>query len=201
MVNWAAVPILVLTLWGGYATFKQDRKIRCNPHLKGQSVSVTFFLFFAAIMPVQIIYGLEGGKWTLVFNGLVRFSLFSLLLQALWRSKGFSRAEKIYACLFALASLAGSVSSRRDLWFFMFCFGGMLFTWLPMRELYKQKYPGAVEPLFLWTSLLNVTFWFVYGMSIDDWTVWGVVPGYWMGIALTLFLYYRYKAKVEAQTQ
>jgi len=69
---------------------------------------------------------------------------------------------------------------------------------LQIREMYKQKSTGSVEPRFLIVFGFSSIFWFIYGLVINNWIfiVFNPFSILLLGIAFGLYVKYR-KLEIE----
>lgn len=182
------------SLLQGWSLFKQNSTIRRKK--SGKSLSVTLFIYSGCYFFSFFVYGVLSDSMGMMVNGLLGIPYIPILF-ALHKYKGFTKTNWIVLGMFSLMIplvyiLEGSV---RDI--FVLC--GLFGLGIPLigqiREMYKEKSVGAVEPRFIIVFMLASVFWFSYGLVIGNWIFVVFNPASIVILGIILALYYKYKVK------
>jgi len=194
MVTFSFLGTAFFSLLQGWSLLKQNGTIRRKK--SGKSLSVTLFIYSGCYFFSFFVYGVLNQSMGMMVNGLLGIPYIPIIL-ALHEYKGFTKTNWITLVIFSLMIplvyiLQGSV---RD----MFVLCGLFGLGFPLigqiREMYKEKSAGAVEPRFIIVFMLASVFWFIYGVVIENWIFIVFNPASIVILGIILFLYYKYKVK------
>lgn len=184
----------ILQAW---SLLKQNTKIKKKK--SGQSLSITFFTYSCCYFFAFLVYGILNRSIGMIVNGLLGFCYIPILFN-LHRFKGFFNINWIFLGLFSLMIptvylLKGEL---RNVFVLIGLFGLGIPLILQIREMYKQKSTGSVEPRFLIVFGFSSIFWFIYGLVINNWIfiVFNPFSILLLGIAFGLYVKYR-KLEIE----
>ena len=194
--GWNALTIgflgtVLFTFVEAWGVWQQKRAIWENQ--SGESVSVIWFSYFAALMAVMLIYGITIKSITLILNGLLLAILHVPILVGLWRFKGYTRTEKAMTACFLAAIAAMAIVPFKDWFFLLFTAGNVLFSLGQPYEIWKNKNSGVVEIKLLAVYLVSSLFWLIYAYAIGDWVLQILSPAYSVILTLTVLVWFRYR--------
>ncbi len=194
--GWNALTIgflgaVFFTLVEAWGVWQQNRAIWKNQ--SGESVSVIWFSYFAALLAVVFIYGIAIKSILLILNGLLISILHIPILVGLWRFKGFTKTEKVMCACFLAAVVAMVIAPFKDWFFLLFTAGNILFSLNQPYEIWKNKNSGVVEIKLLAVYLASTLFWLIYGFAIGDWVLQIVNPAYMVTLTITVLVWFKYR--------
>lgn len=188
------VGTVFFTLLQMWSSFGQGRTI--FQKRSGESVSSVFFIYGGWYCSAFLIYGLTRNSIAMSLNGLLCVP-YAFAVYGLYRFKGFTRTDWL---LFVLCSAMGPLmylltDITREIVLTVIVIGMLLPLGMQMREMYRTKRPGAVDPRFVVVLALSCIFWFCYGALTSTMVLIIFNPLAAAVLSATLFLYYRYKSK------
>lgn len=182
---------VLFTFAEAWGLWQQKRAIWENR--SGESVSVIWFLYVAAVLVVMTIYAITINSITLTFNGLVLGILHAPILIGLWRFKGYTKIEKTVGVCCLIAVTVMLASPFKDWFYLLFSAGNILFSLAQPYEIWKNKDSGVVEVKLLAVYLASTLFFIIYSFAIGDWVLKIISPAYLVIITLTILVWFRYR--------
>lgn len=161
----------------------------------GEAASVVWFNYFFFLCFVTVIYGWHISSIPLLTNGIVRTFAHIPIIWGLVRFKGFSKSERIFSVLLFVALVTMAVSSHKDLFYFIFCFGSFLSCLKQPYEIWKIRSVGVTRvELIIFYSVSN-SFWIAYSFAIKNWAleISSVLSGAAFLIMIVVWFKYRYQ--------
>jgi len=197
--NWGAnaatfsfLVTVFFTCLQGWSLFAQNATIRRNR--SGESLSTTFFIYTGCYFFMFLVYGITKNSIAFMFNGCLGIPYIPIVL-ALYRFKGFQGGDWVALVLSLL--MIPVVVMLEGAWQDMFVLTGLFGIIIPLvgqvREMYRAKSSGSVEPKFVVTFMVANIFWFTYGLTTGQWifVVFNLIS--FLVLATALILYRRYR--------
>jgi uncharacterized protein with PQ loop repeat len=185
---WGTIALTIVRLWG---LWRQNKAIWVNR--SGKSISVPLFSYSLFAFAIVTIYGLSIKNFAFVFNGVLHTIIYAPILIGLWKFKGFTKLEKILIISFLGTTLLAAILPHKDVFFFGSSVGNVVVSFLLPMEIYRNKNRGVVSIQFLWVSLINSSFWTLYGFAIKDWVLEITCPIFLAIAIVTILLWFKYK--------
>ena len=166
----------------------------------GESLSTTFFIYAGCYFFMFMVYGITKHSIAMAFNGFIGIP-YAFILVSLYRFKGFTRKDWIFLALFSLMTPTVYLlnAKARDIFTLIGLFGILVPLTGQVREMYRTKIPGSVEPKFIFTFMLSNVFWFIYGITTNNWifVVFNPISLALLTTALVLYLKYKKRAALS----
>lgn len=186
LLTFTFIITLIFTGASAYTLFKQNQKIVKSR--SGESVSFIFFSYYAFSALAVIIYGLAKHSLALAINGVVGFIALAIIIN-LWRFKKISLKEKIIGLSSSLTVPVIILSDEKDLLFILFGVIIGLAMLEQITEIWTNKSSGSVYLGQIIVSLSSTSFWLIYAIVINLWSM-EIVNS--IGVLLWLMLLFSY---------
>lgn len=160
--------IVLFSLLTSLALVQQAHRIWTKR--SGESLSVTWIVYFIAMFCAGALYGWSHHDPVILLNNALFVGLHLPIAAGLWRFKGFTVNEKIFALGLSvpLILMFNSGLMEQRWWFLAFAFGGAGSLILQMVEMWKRGHIGVVDPRLLVVYLLSNVFWTGYAFCGSD---------------------------------
>jgi len=203
--NWGAnfatfsfLAVVFFTILQGWSLFIQNNTIRKSR--SGESLSTAFFIYCGCYFFMFMVYGITKNSIAMTFNGFLGIPYIPILF-ALYRFKGFTRKDWSFLVLSSLMipTVYFLSGKARDVFTLAGLFGILVPLAGQVREMYRAKVPGSVEPKFIIAFMFSNMFWFVYGLTTGNWifVVFNPISLTILTTALVLYLKYKKRAALS----
>lgn len=196
--GWNAVTVsfigtIIFTILQMWSSFEQGRTIFRKR--SGESVSSSLFIYAGWYCFTFLVYGMVRNSIAMSLNGLLCIP-YAFAVYGLYRFKGFNGFEKFL--LVACAGMGPVIyllsGTAREIALTAIVIGLLIPLAIQVREMYRTKSPGAMDPRFVTVLILSCIFWFIYGLYTETLVLEVFNPLAAVLLGITLLLYFRYKA-------
>jgi hypothetical protein len=148
--------------------WKQRKNVEAKKSTK--SVSESFFAFCTSYFFALIVYGLNGHKLAIIFNGLLLAPIYLLVLLKLLKYKRFNNEEFIVAIASALTIPLMIIleNSGKEILFGALLIGLIFFGITMLVQMKQAGKRGAISLDFLLVTLATNIFWLFYAFTIRN---------------------------------
>jgi uncharacterized protein with PQ loop repeat len=168
MLTLSFLATMVFTMLQAIAFLKQNQRIIKTK--SGQSVSFSFYSFFAFSALAVTVFGLTNQSLALSINGLL--GILSLVITInLLRFKKITKKEMIVGSLSVLALPAMIFSPNRDVIFLALGFIIGITMGIQILEIWKNKSSGSYHPTQIFVSIFSCSFWLIYSIIMNIWAM------------------------------
>ena len=184
------VGTLFFTLWVTWAAMRQIALIWKNERV--QSLSLDFAWYSLMYFTVRLAYGLDKALLPVVIHAAIRLLVVVPFVISIFKFHAYSRWDWIRFCSIMAILPIALLQPDLDTPFLVLSLVGVSIFFHQPYSIFRNRNAGIVEIRVYIVSTLNVTFWIIYSLAVNDLNI--LVPSIigWVGNAITIGLILKY---------